>query len=83
MLTEGFELAERKCEFGVFVRETIEVLRSLLKIFHCVGRFSCNRFDHFEHFCCGFAQIGCAFAGEYFTIFRTAGITRTLGEIDG
>ena len=83
MLAEGFELGQRKCEFGVFVRETIKVLRGLLKIFHRVSRFSCNWFDNFEHFCCGFSQIGCAFAGEYFAIFSAAGITRTLGEIDG
>ena len=32
-----------------------KILRGLLKIFHRVGRFSCDRFDNFQHFCCGFA----------------------------
>ena len=72
MLAKGLELTQRKGQLGVLVGETVNVLCSLLKVFHRISRFGCDRFDDFHHLCRGFAQIGCPFAGEHFAIFRAA-----------
>src|SRR2546430_1699833 len=44
----------------------INVLRSLLKVFHGGGRFGCNRLDYFQHFSRGFAEIECTLLGQHY-----------------
>ncbi len=62
VFAERLELGEREIQFGVFVGDTIEILSGVLKVFHRVRRFVGNRFDDLQHFRCGLAEIGGAFA---------------------
>ena len=76
MFAECFELGESEIQLGILVGEMVQIIRRLLKVFHGVRRFGGDRFDDFQHFRRGFAQIGCAFAWRSFRRFLRG---RTLG----
>ena len=61
----------------------IEILRGLLKVFHRVGRFGCDRFDYFEHLRRGITQIGSTFSSKRLAVFCAAGGFGPLGKVNG
>ncbi len=81
MFAERFELGEREVQLGIFVSETIEILRGLLKVFHRCSRLGCDRLDHFQHLRRGITQVGSAFASANLAVFSAAGGFGSLGKI--
>ena len=78
VFAEKFYLTKCLIELGVFVGDVVQVLRGLLKISHCVGRFRGDGSDHFQHFGGGFTNVGIAFAGKHLTI---ACASRSFGAL--